>query len=497
MIERIAQIVDRWSDRRFIGLLILGPVILCVIVYFQDRSLLLDSLNLSRNVYERSYFELLSPLDYEQSAPLLFLWLSKLVTSILGFSQYILRFVPLVAGLVAILLFAGVAVHTLGRAFGTVATLWLGTHQMYVRYATEYKQYMTDLLSTVIVLALLDRYPYLDRRSVWKVSIVGVLLIWLSMPGIFVLGALVVYYGYVHWRDRRSMWPVLGLGAALAVSFLVNYLLILVPTIESSHMQAFHDSFFIRADLTDGSAWSHNMGLVVSQARMIVGKSALAISSILILVLTAIGLAIQRRDAKMLVWALPIGAAYLASALGLYSILDRLMMYALPLIVMMAVYGLRGLWQADRIRSQMGRYIVLAILSVGLLIGFAARQGVKYVSFPFEQEDNRSAILHIAAHQDRDAYIVTSQHAYPAYYYYTELDIHYRDLELGASRTLRYEDDLLVEVKAQLEVNDKVWVLAQHQLDHQLAQLELDLKNIGTVEDAYRTKSAGAYLMVR
>jgi hypothetical protein len=53
-------------------------VVLPAILYFARPSLLLDEVRLALNIGARSWIGLTRPLDYDQTAPLLFLWAETL-----------------------------------------------------------------------------------------------------------------------------------------------------------------------------------------------------------------------------------------------------------------------------------------------------------------------------------------------------------------------------------------------------------------------------------
>src|SRR5689334_23171439 len=76
-----------------------------LVQYASNRSLWSDEAMLALNIVDRSYLELLKPLDYNQAAPPLFLWLEKLAVQLLGNNEYALRLVPLTAGLIALAAF--------------------------------------------------------------------------------------------------------------------------------------------------------------------------------------------------------------------------------------------------------------------------------------------------------------------------------------------------------------------------------------------------------
>ena len=66
--------------------------------YVSDRSLWLDESLLALNLTTRSYRGLLETLDFNQGAPIGFLWAERLVLGALGDSELSLRLFPLSLG---------------------------------------------------------------------------------------------------------------------------------------------------------------------------------------------------------------------------------------------------------------------------------------------------------------------------------------------------------------------------------------------------------------
>src|SRR4051812_2825965 len=95
--------------------------------YVDNRSLWLDEVFLANNLIGRSFARLFQPLDYRQGAPILFLLLSKLSITVLGHSEYALRLVPLISGLLALPLF-----HFVARRLVSPAAALLGLGLMAV-----------------------------------------------------------------------------------------------------------------------------------------------------------------------------------------------------------------------------------------------------------------------------------------------------------------------------------------------------------------------------
>jgi predicted membrane-bound mannosyltransferase len=91
------------------GLLVLLGSFLRLRQYFINRSLWLDEAALALNLVQKSFVELASPLDYDQGAPIGFLWVQKVIITFLGAEELSLRIFPLICGLLSLLLFGWIA----------------------------------------------------------------------------------------------------------------------------------------------------------------------------------------------------------------------------------------------------------------------------------------------------------------------------------------------------------------------------------------------------
>lgn len=103
------------------------------------------------NFVVRDYAGLFRPLEYGQIVPLLFSWGELAVTQALGFSEYALRLLPFVAGLIALLLFWYFCRRVLPPRPALLAVGFLAASYYTVRHGAEVKPYATDLLVAVLL----------------------------------------------------------------------------------------------------------------------------------------------------------------------------------------------------------------------------------------------------------------------------------------------------------------------------------------------------------
>ncbi|HXU28003.1 MAG TPA: hypothetical protein VN698_12305, partial [Bacteroidia bacterium] len=87
-----------------IAVMLLG-VALSLIQFLYNRSIWLDEAMLSLNIINRSYIQLLTPLDSLQVAPIGFLFIEKFFSLSIPNSEYGLRLFPLLCFWVSIYLF--------------------------------------------------------------------------------------------------------------------------------------------------------------------------------------------------------------------------------------------------------------------------------------------------------------------------------------------------------------------------------------------------------
>ena len=80
-----------------------------------DFSLWGDEAMLAVHLRAGDYARLAEPLEHDQVAPLLFLWIEQALVGALGFHELGLRLVPLLCGLASVLLLRHVALRLLGE----------------------------------------------------------------------------------------------------------------------------------------------------------------------------------------------------------------------------------------------------------------------------------------------------------------------------------------------------------------------------------------------
>ena len=220
-----AQNFDRWMTL----FLVIG-VLARVIRYYLCFPLWDDESFLCVNFIDRSYAELLQPLDYHQVAPVLFLWIERAAVQAFGFNEYALRLIPFISSLLSIFLFRRVAGQLLSGPALLFAVATFAVSYPEIRYAAEAKPYGTDMCLSLLMLSLVVEWcRSRNHRLLQALAAMMPIVLGLSYPAVFAAGGLSLVVGLVLLRQAGAFrewlwWSVWNV--ALVVSFVVWFSLV-------------------------------------------------------------------------------------------------------------------------------------------------------------------------------------------------------------------------------------------------------------------------------
>jgi hypothetical protein len=394
-----------------------------LVQFFAARSLWLDESMLALNIASRSWTELLRPLDYNQVAPPLFLWLSRLSIRLAGTNEMALRAWPMMAAILVPPLLSLVAYRWLGPAGALTAIALASVSPTLVVYANEAKPYGNDAFVTVAVLAatlaVRDRPGSAGRWCALVLcGIVGLLL---SIPAAFVLPAALASLALD--REARAKRGALAACALAWVATLAAlYLGIYNVAARSANQQRAYEQAFLfpgagfegRALLAlRGTIWPTFAGIgshIPGLPGWALGATVAALAAGLVVLWRRNG-----RATGVLV-ALPIVLAVAASVLRRYPLgVPRMMVFAAPLWILMASGALSAI--ALRLRSQARPSFLAAAGLLCLTPLLKAR--VREAQDPPRGEDARTLV---AAFRERPAAgeaVYVAARGIPSWLFYT------------------------------------------------------------------------------
>lgn len=309
--------------------------------YAANTALWLNEVPLARNILDRSLWRLLSlPLDNNEVAPKGFLLAEKVAVSVFGSSGYALRLFPLLSSLIALVVFWRIVARWLDGLTSLVALALFATAVPLVVFASQVKQYSSDV-AVAMLLLWLALHLGVGTSSLWRglgAGMAGAVLVWFSQPSVLVVCGLsvsLILFAWVprHGAPQRRWFLVLPLGLWV-VSALVSTLVALAGLTDATqaYMHRFWAAGFAPLSLSEAlkTLWPrHQLGwLLGSGAEASLGYPFPA----LFLGLIVLGFWILwRRDRSLATLLLaPIGFTLAAAFARRYPFSDRLILFLVP-----------------------------------------------------------------------------------------------------------------------------------------------------------------------
>ncbi|WP_207420131.1 glycosyltransferase family 39 protein [Desertivirga brevis] len=414
--------------------------------YIYNRSLWTDEMYLSLSFLKMDFLELaVKPLEYQQKAPIGFLWLVKLSVMAFGKQEMALRLIPLLSGIASLFFFKKVAERFLSTAAVAAAVGILALAPPFIYHSVEIKQYGVEVLVTILALYLYVRYQHkkeIPQLIGWGIG--GALLIWFSYSSIFVLTGMalaITINNIIRGRWKRAFLQAIPFSMWM-LSFLMNFFLF---TYQKTNSGWLIDWFDIRqaylpippksfADLSFLLQMPYKMlfyplGLlwefvdVDNGVVRIIGRMG-----VISLTLWVVGMVfyIRKNPKVFMILFLPVLLAMVASAIRQYPFYERLILFLCPLIIIFIAKGF------DRISHTFSKttYVQPVLLFLLLLgpLGTSAAQVADTNLFGGYKRNYQ-----------RDCWLYVNQRFQPGDAVYVYWNIRYGYLFYKDSYDLRYD----------------------------------------------------------
>lgn len=458
---------ERLSPERLVAAAVATGIAFRLFQYLANRSLWFDEALLANNIARRPWSGLLEPLSNGQAAPLGFLFLEKAAVETLGTSEYALRLVPLLAGIASLFLFVAVARRYLSPGAVPVATAVFALSPFLVYYASELKQYSTDVLASLLLLLLAAPLLAgdLSARRAAAFGVAGALLVWLSQTAVFVLAGVSLVVALPRLRETRRLLPFVGAGALWGASFLGSYAASRNSLGDEAFMRAWWRSGFMPLPprSLEDLAWFPGTFARLFRDPLgpydsLMGESTLYGPAAMMLAFTAGALwLLARRRAEGLALLLPVGLTLLASGVMLYPFGSerfsggRLLLFLVPALVLVIGEG------AEQVRRALAgplRPLAWAVVAV-LVLGPLAHN---LQATPYGRFEIKPLLGYLAEHRQGGDRVYVHHETRPAFAFYApRFGLRPGDYTLGSCSRLRL-DGYLREL-GRLRGEKRVWVL--------------------------------------
>ena len=204
--------IKAWLNPRsfnfWILIALLFGVALRSIQYFGASSLWLDEVASAMNIQTRNFSQLATEkLEFNQVAPLGFLWTSKIAALIFGENDEAYRLVPFCWSLLSLPLFYLVAKRFLTGWFLLGAVILVSSSFSGFLYAEQAKQYSGDLAISLffVWVALKISEGNISNRSKWILTIIGFVGLLSCFQSVPILLFLLLVLFFWHKKQKKSL----------------------------------------------------------------------------------------------------------------------------------------------------------------------------------------------------------------------------------------------------------------------------------------------------
>jgi len=404
---------------RIAVVVVIAGVFLRLVEWWHARDLMMDEINVVRNIFERDFGGLLRPLAYQQFAPPLFLWILKLEGLVTGYGEMSMRFFPVMCSCLALVLF-----YFLLKRNGQGNTAWyplalFAFAQIYIQYGNDVKQYASDSLVTVLLLLVASATDFqTDKRSHFFLRwlLLGALSIWLSMPAVFLLAGVGCFLLVKAMRERQKQFygVIAATGLSWLCFFFVYFRLLLQDQLTSEYLHLFHAPFFLNYEKLRDISDAHNNSLLANVFADSIGSSVqIAVVWNFVLVLAGLVTLLFSKTKKGLLFLLPLFGLLAAAVFHYFTLLPRVCIFILPLILFIIGCGLR---QAMSFSS----FTACAALACSITAVLYA-QSFSVLYRRMEADELTTSVNFARRHQVPYANIYLPVLYEPSYIYYTEI----------------------------------------------------------------------------
>lgn len=334
--------------------------------------------------------------NFTQAAPPLFLLALKGIVNRFGADEYATRFLPMLAGVLSVPLFAAACWRLLPAAGAAWAVWFFAVSDNLIFQSANAKPYGIDVLFTVLLLSVVAwSRPGLTAtaRLGWAAALTTVLL-WACYPIVLVFAAVSLALLPQVIRERRGVMRYLAIHVPVIISFAVVYWFCMRAQRDVHLDDMWRDKF------VDYSAPWQIPGWLGGRIWGLFAYCLMPVGGLLILpaIVGAASLRNQRDGETFRLLTLPFALAIAAAALHRYPFAgDRVSLYLVPFELMLAGAGVEAIaaWfpTAPRLAWRVGAASVFA---------YPVWLAAAHLLHPRSNGDARAAIDYLRAHRQRN-----------------------------------------------------------------------------------------------
>jgi hypothetical protein len=469
-----------------IGLIVATGVLFSLLQFFYNRSFWWDDASLALNIIGKNYFELLKPLDYEQVAPVLFLYIEKFFSTLWPNTEYGLRIFPLLCFWASIYFFYKILKMQLHNVYAIIfaLSLYIFNYTLFF-YTNEVKQYISDVLVLIIIFYFILKNYKTTRNKYYVLGIAGVIAIFGSNVAPIILSTCGLYllYDQIYVRKNKKMGPLFVIFSVWLFFFLLYYIFFV-------HNHPLRE-FMVRYWLGYGAFPTKGICIFfIGRAIMINGMLSSEVSGFFLIVFLIAGFITLIKNKKtdaIILTCIPVTLHTLLSIFHLYPFDTRLILYTLPCIILIYSFGLDFILKIvfSRLKIERCRLLAVIIPLPFLLVFLFGKHPVKV-----NYAEIKPSLRYIQENITEGENIYVSWAASRAFKYYKEIGFIKMD-------TLPIEgewDKSKEEVEKLRKIGGRSWILFTNIYQQYESAIINELESVAHKEKEFKTIGSSVYL---
>jgi hypothetical protein len=412
----------------------IAGVLLKTLQWYHSRPLWVDEEMTFLNIRDRMFSQLIGPLWMDQTAPLGWLALQRVILQTFGTDDRAVRALSVLFAIGTVACATWVALRWMRPAGAALFLLLCGFGQWMTFYALEAKPYAADafwalLLPALAVWATETHEPVNLRRSLvwWITAIAG---LWISYGALFVAPACAVLLCAVAWRRnglRRALFVALQ-GIPWLISFGAHYYTVM------RHARA--DAFLVdywSSGMPPGAAgFGGALVWIVQQAEPLAAHPGGTTLWLIFWLLIGYGFAAGFRDQPIFtsVWLLVVVSAGLFAVLRMVPLTDRIAFWALPSLYVPIALTVDDFVRQARdalIRRRLSRLALASAIAplVWLLVADMAQRSLDNLFLRASNHglNDQAAVRFLMTQRQPDDVLISTHLGLPALWWYAGVNV--------------------------------------------------------------------------
>ncbi len=404
-------------------------VFIVVYQWAAARPLWLDEEMIALNFRDRTFAGLGGRLWLDQSAPLGWLFLQRLILLIFGSSELVVRALPSAFGMATVIAALYVGRRWLTTEASTVLVVLCSIGQWISFHAVELKPYSADtffgfLLPCVTVAAATASSTEARRHAIVIWATIAAIAHWFSLGALLVLPACCVVLAMSMRRHPETFRWLAAAGVILVASISVHYLLGIRHAQGSASLQR---TWAFALPPPDAGVWER-LQWMYGRMAPIASKPGGSVLALAVWISASIGFAAAPNRVLGATAGLVVASGLVLGALGLMPLYERLSLWFVPALYLgIALAADRAVWLFREMplkRAWTNRAVGAAIATIVLAVCVeVVARGIYDLRLgrPADSNhatDDRSAVAWLMAQRQPGEALVTSKNSLPAIWWY-------------------------------------------------------------------------------